>query len=331
MADEHNPPHDPSKLKDFYIHNFKYKEARGTPIFLSVLVPKVLIAEGVDLTEKRPIITNFHGGFLIGGNRLYSEWIQDWLLELSVSQRAILVLPDYRLLPESTGMDILSDIDSFWSWLSGSMESNLTALYPSLSLRPDLDRILVTGDSAGGFCVIQSLLRHPELSIKAAIAAYPMVDFHHRYWSESYEKPIFGAPTVPTIVIENHLNSLAPNSVFSGDEDPATGAGLARMPVALSIVQNGKFIDFLGREPELYPIDLLPNSKLAPFIWVFHSIQDSAVPFEQSEYFVKELEKHVPDTVVRFDTPDGEHGFDGSLKLSDPWIQGGISEILSRW
>ncbi|KAJ5634229.1 hypothetical protein N7528_002071 [Penicillium herquei] len=331
MADENNPPHDPAKFKDFHVHDLKYKEVHGSPIFLSILIPKVLTAEGADLTERRPLITTFHGGFLIGGNRLYSQWIPDWLLELSISQRAPLILPDYRLLPESTGMDILSDIDSFWLWLSDNLELELTALYPNLNLRPDLDRILLTGDSAGGFCVMQSLLRHPALNIKAAIAAYPMVDFHHRYWSESYEKPIFGAATVPTILIDNHLKNLPPNAVFSGDKDPATGAGLARMPVALSIVQNGKFINFFGREPELYPIDLLPNSKLPPFLWVFHGRQDSAVPFEQSEYFVKELEKHVPDTVVRFDAPDGEHGFDGNFKLADPWIQEGMSEILSHW
>ncbi|KAJ5717555.1 hypothetical protein N7488_003201 [Penicillium malachiteum] len=344
MADEDKPPHDPTKFKDFHVHDVKYKEVHGSPIFLSILVPEVPAAEGAGLTERRPLITTFHGGthgkhtlmYIIKTYNIHilrntKKKIILRLLELSISQRAPLVLPDYRLLPESTGIDILSDIDSFWLWLSENLEFHLTALYPDLNLRPDLDRILLTGDSAGGFCVMQSLLRHSELNIKAAIAAYPMVDFHHRYWSEAYEKPIFGAATVPTILIYNHLKSLPPNAVFSGNEDPATGAGMARMPVALSIVQNGKFIDFLGREPELYPIDLLPNSKLPPFLWVFHGRQDSAVPFEQSEYFVKELEKHVPDTVVRFDTPDGEHGFDGNFKLADPWIQEGMTEILSHW
>ncbi|KAJ5721749.1 uncharacterized protein N7483_009683 [Penicillium malachiteum] len=262
MPDENPPPYDPTKLKDFYIHDVKYKEVHRIPIFLSILVPKVLIAEGADLTERRPLITTFHGGFLIGGSRLYSQFIPNWYvsklmmthshvhawtIEASSFWNSVCLneqfsfLPDYRLMPESTGMDILSDIDSFWLWLSESLELNLTALYPQLNLRADLDRIFLTGDSAGGFCVIQSLLRNPELNIKTAVAAYAMVDLHHRYWSESYNKPIFGAATVPTIVIENHLKNLAPNAVFSGYEDPVTEAGLARMQVTLSIIQNGKF------------------------------------------------------------------------------------------
>ena len=113
-----------------------------------------------------------------------------------MSRQAILVFPDYRLLPEATGLEILSDIDSFWFWMSEKLEPTLSSLYPKSDIKPDMDRVLVTGDSAGGYCVAQSLLRHPEMNFRAAIMAYPMVHFHDRYWSEKFEKPIFGSPPV---------------------------------------------------------------------------------------------------------------------------------------
>lgn len=55
------------------------------------------------------------------------------------------------------------------------------------------------------------------------------------------------------------------------------------------------------------------------------------MPFEETEYFVEELKKHFPRTVVRFDERDGEHGFDLDARLSDAWMEEGVQEVLSRW
>ncbi|KAJ5116239.1 hypothetical protein N7456_000587 [Penicillium angulare] len=329
MADQQ---HDPTIFKDFYVHNLDYKVISHHKILLSILVPKSLVTDGADIPTKRPLITTFHGGWLIGGSRLYSPWIAPWLLDLALSRQAILVFPDYRLLPEATGLDILSDIDSFWSWISKNLQSTLQFFYPSHDIKADLDRILVYGDSAGGYCIAQSLLRHPEMNFRAAIMAYPMVHFRDRYWSEKYDKPIFGAPMLPEAIIEDHLKGLTPTTVFSSDGDPDKVTTSTRMSLALSIVQNGRFIDFLGREPQLYPIDLLPQAKkLPPFIWLFHGKQDSAVPLEQSEYFFEHLRKHAPHINVRFDVRDGEHGLGGEERLSEEWIQKGIEGVSSVW
>lgn len=104
------------------------------------------------------------------------------------------------------------------------------------------------------------------------------------------------------------------------------------MPLALSIVQNGRFMNFFGRASELYPIDLLPQAKNFPsFVWLLHGRQDSVVPFEETEFFVEELKKHVPRAVVRFDERDGEHGFDLDARLSDAWMEEGVQEVISRW
>ena len=123
------------------------------------------------------------------------------LIELALLEQAIIVTPDYRLLPESSGLDILSDLSSFWSWMTENLESTIAGFYPDLKLRPDFDRLLVTGGSGGGYLAAQSMLLHPEMNIKAVVMPYPMVDLRTRFWDEEFEKPIFGAKTVSCIIV----------------------------------------------------------------------------------------------------------------------------------
>ena len=69
--------HDPAKYKDFHVHHETFKVVSGYPLDLTILIPKVLVEAGGS-TEKVPLITEFHGGFLIGGNRIFSPWFSDW-------------------------------------------------------------------------------------------------------------------------------------------------------------------------------------------------------------------------------------------------------------
>lgn len=43
------------------------------------------------------------------------------LLDLCISIPSLLIAPDYRLLPEANGVDILSDLEDFWQWLHNSL------------------------------------------------------------------------------------------------------------------------------------------------------------------------------------------------------------------
>lgn len=104
--------------------------------------------------------------------------------------------PDYRLLPESSGLDILSDLATIWSWVQTDLGPNLAEIYHSQEIKPDLERIMVAGQSAGGYLAAQSMLLHPEMNIKSVILAYPMLDLRDDYWQVSYDKPIFGLPNV---------------------------------------------------------------------------------------------------------------------------------------
>ena len=71
--------HDPTKFDKFHVHHVTYKVVHEHPIMLSILVPKSLTEnKGVDTHDKIPLITEFHGGFLIGGNRLFSPFFSGW-------------------------------------------------------------------------------------------------------------------------------------------------------------------------------------------------------------------------------------------------------------
>lgn len=214
-----NPPSDPAFFREFQIHDVVYKIVDNHDIGLSILVPNALLSGAHKLEEKRPVIVRFHGGFLVGGSRLYTDWFPKWsvkpvgadpsnhlnqtrtdtesrLIELALSRQAILVTPDYRLLPESNGLDILSDLDAFWSWMQNDFPSSLLRGYPSSNIKPDMDNILVAGESAGGYLAAQSMLLHAEVNIAAVILVYPMVHLRDRFWNESYPKPMYGSTLV---------------------------------------------------------------------------------------------------------------------------------------
>ncbi|KAJ5238776.1 hypothetical protein N7468_003395 [Penicillium chermesinum] len=327
--------HDPAKLQDYHVHNITYKVVAGHNIELSIVVPKALVDKGVKVSKKFPIIAEFHGGALVSGSRLYSPWLSTWLLELAQLKGAILISPDYRLLPEANGLDVLEDLASFWSWYSEQFESTLANLYPGLNIQPHFDQLLIHGGSAGGYLAAQSVLLHPEVNAKAVIMSYPMIDLRDEWWWKDFERPVFGmAENVPIDVFEQHVKNMTPGTVVSSDGAPDRAVALSRLPLALSIIQHGKFLEYYGDDTKLFPLENLPRvHKLPPFVWVMHGKQDCLVPFKESELLVKEIQKHHPDANLRFDAHDGDHGFDNQagISISSGWMKEGAAELLKHW
>lgn len=85
----------------------------------------------------------------VGGSSLYLPWLSDWVIELALQEKAIIVSPNYRLLPESKGSDILDDMDDFWKWLSGGGIESALQLGGYGTITTDLTSTLVLGESAG--------------------------------------------------------------------------------------------------------------------------------------------------------------------------------------
>ncbi|KAJ5495085.1 hypothetical protein N7539_000201 [Penicillium diatomitis] len=327
-----HPPTDPAFFKEFATHDVIYKTVDNHDIQLSVLIPKALLSQTAIPQKKRPVIVHFHGGFLIAGTRTYSDWFATWLVELALSRGAILVTPDYRLLPESTGRDILSDLNDFWSWIKIDLASNVSTVHPSSTIQPDLDKVMVMGGSAGGYLAAQSMLLHPEIHPSAVVLVYPMVHLRDRFWNEKYEKPMYGTTLLPYEPVEEHLRNLPDGAIVSNDKDLDKGLGSSRSEMALRIVQNGRFLDFLGTDSNLFPLENISRATtMPPFVWIYHGRQDSAVPYYGSERFVEELRRHKPDVKVRFEGHDGDHGFDAGLTISEGWMKDSIAELSQYW
>ena len=124
------------------------------------------------------MIIAYHGGGLIGGARDHYEYQSSWLPAWAARNNAIVLSPDYRLLPRASAQDVIDDVNSLWNWVQLSLTTTLAQLTPGHHV--DLSRILVEGGSAGGFTAAHLALSHPD-KIRAAILVYPMVDgFYER-------------------------------------------------------------------------------------------------------------------------------------------------------
>lgn len=109
-----------------------------------------------------------------------------------------MVQPDYRLLPEATGEEILDDIDDFWAWLA----KDFSSIVQECGIEADLDRVLLSGESAGGYLSLQAALTfnvspspHPRIRVLAS--SFPMLYLRSARYTQRYHKQIFDAPQLP--------------------------------------------------------------------------------------------------------------------------------------
>lgn len=70
-------------------------------------------------------------------------------MQYSLIHSAIIVQPNYRLLPEARGLDIMEDLSDFWKWVHADLQLFFSECKTKDNLEVDESRILVYGDSAG--------------------------------------------------------------------------------------------------------------------------------------------------------------------------------------
>ena len=84
----------------------------------------------------------------ITGSSLFPAWFGKWILDYAQLHDAVVVSPNYRLLPEVRGLDILQDMRAFWRWLDdGGAQRCLDEIQSKVKL--DVSRTLLVGESAG--------------------------------------------------------------------------------------------------------------------------------------------------------------------------------------
>lgn len=323
-------PDDLSRFDDFNVLTTAYKRVHEHEISVNVLYQKDLPALA---SAAQPIIIRFHGGGLVAADSLFPDFFGHWLLDLAKINRAIIVSANHRLLPESNASDILEDLDDLWFWVHESLPSFLKT-QSSGSIGCDLRRIMVVGESAGGYLAIQLALDHPD-QIRTFLVQYPMLDMKSPWFMADYEKNVFGVPQLPRTLVADHLKKTHESEVRADHKvivssDPRFERG----PFMFSMIQQGLFRDYFDPQTtRLFPIDRVENGETLPvaggLIW--HGQDDSVVPIGGSVKFRDTVLNHHPSTNIVLQVQPGEHGFDATVKLSDEWVNTATKPFLEAW
>ena len=319
-------PDDMSRFDNFNVLTTPYKTVHGHAITLNVIYPKSLTKSP---STGSPVMIRIHGGGLLAASSMFPDFFARWVLELAERHSAIIVSPDYRLIPEANGTDILEDIEEAWKWihscLSGYLEKEAGG-----SIFPDLNRIITAGESAGGYLSVILSLSHPD-KIRSTMAQYPMIDLKSPFFSQDYEKSIFGMPQVPFSVMTDHLDK-----VKAGEAPAVVSADPrgARFPLAFVAIQKGLFKGYMDQNNiDLFPLERLARGDKFPRggVFVCHGLDDSLVPIENSEKLDAVVKQTDPDLYFHLAKQPGEHGFDGVNKLNDDWLAEGTGPLIKAW
>ena len=304
------------KFNSFSIHNTTYQHVDGQPITTDILIPKP-IKPGT-----HPVIVRFHGGFLITSTSLEPTFFAPWILDFAIAHSAILISPNYVKLPESTGLDILANLAHFWDWLRGDELQAMVRSIAGPEVVINLSQTLVIGHSAGGYLAIQSGLSQPQGSIKAIVAAYPMIDM----MAPLGTRP-FGLPSLPSSVIYDHLANMKLGQVVTGLPPPPT----ERLDLAVAAVQHHQFPRLLGIDKSLYPLERLKEASSFPPLFIYHGTEDSAVDIASTKKFVEDLRRIVGEDRLVVKLEPGEHGLDTTVDLEDLWMKEGLTFVVGKW
>ena len=246
---------------------------------------------------------------------------------MALSKSAIIISPDYRLMPEANGLDILQDVKDFYDWLQ--TPDNLDKCLPK-GVTAANDRVLVTGESAGGWLALQSALRPtPRQQIRAVISQYAMIDMRSEYYTGDFEKHIFTpvAPQLPRSILRDYLAGLKGSEVIASAVPPD------RVPLVISSLQQGSFGKLLGEDSSLYPLEMIDSVERLPPLWLIHGTDDTVIPAAGSYDFERKLLETLPVTEIHVSFEAGDHGFDNdpSVNLETPWVKQGLEFVAQFW
>ncbi|KAF2478202.1 alpha/beta-hydrolase [Lindgomyces ingoldianus] len=304
-----------NRFDTFNIYSTSYKKIGGHEIEVNVIVPKNI------KPGKHPLIVKFHGGSLVTGTALFPDWFAAFFVPFIHRNCAITIMPNYRLLPEHSGKDILEDLSDFWTWFQTSFPTYLSSKDPTIS--PDFNHLLVTGESAGGYLVFQSALTTPKNFIKACIAQYPMTNTP--CLSKGSIPTIFG-PLPPPSLIDDHLSTITPGTTITSAIPPT------RIPLSFALFAHGRYEEFFGKGKELWPITAVEGAAFFPPSFIIHGTEDEAVSVEDSKAFVEKVESVVEGAEMRLATRPGNHGFDVQLREEDEgWLKEGLAWVEVAW
>ncbi|EXJ69408.1 uncharacterized protein A1O5_07444 [Cladophialophora psammophila CBS 110553] len=248
-----------------------------------------------------------------------------WLVNACVNRGWIFATPDYRLIPESSGDDVVQDAVDTYQWVLHSLSTHLDIQCLWLSRNDDCEsRWAKTGRSVVN-------LRH----------ARPLNALY-----TTKRANIFGQPHIDTAPVIEQLTALRQSrpQVLVGYPWPADPSRDPRFAIIATLHIEALFPDFIAGVPglseavaeqgvnavppaqrHLFPLSFGGSSKFPPTV-LFHGKNDSAVPWHLSQVAWEKLCEHGVDVYIEF-PPDAEHGFDARTGRVD--IERDNADILT--
>ncbi|KAH7010075.1 Alpha/Beta hydrolase protein [Ilyonectria destructans] len=300
----------PTGIDGYVSKTFIFKSTKDGDIHVDVAYPEVTDGTGT-------VLIHYHGGFLVVGDR-YS-FFPYWLLHACTSRKWIFVIPDYRLLPETTAHSSLQDAVDAYSWVLQSL--------PQL-LGRTINSVMLAGSSAGAYLALATAAtvdRQPS----ALLLIYGMLDAtFHRYTTPGTN--IFNRPMIETSPILGSWPKWGAGDdrqVLSAYPLPENPTGDPRLALVAALHIDGLFPDYMtgttgigrmiaeegiGAIPQhhksLFPL-AFGNLEKLPRTMLLHGKNDSAVPVELSVQAMDKLRAAGVNVCAEF-PENAEHGFD---------------------
>ncbi|SPN99940.1 uncharacterized protein DNG_02792 [Cephalotrichum gorgonifer] len=298
-----------------------YKVIDGQPIHTFFIVPNELPP------GPRPLLVRFHGGGLVEGEAEAS--MRPFFLELALKHGAVILTPDYRLRPEHEAMEVLEDLQSFWHWIeAGSAQSVFNISLPDITI--NAENLMVAGESGGGYLAVQTaLLGMTQLQIRVLFLQYPTLDLT-KYLrldniSEEMLNCILWADLVPYSEVEEVLNG--PDKGKLRTRAPFE----SRMRLFQALIQAGKFCDLEKDGEVVDPMRALEHAGPLPPILLYHSKEDEALPWQQTEEWAAKLKTLQPDVPLYLTFQKGSHVFDANDTMATPWLKEPLEFVGKYW
>lgn len=247
-----------------------------------------------------------------------------------MKHEAVVISPNYRVMPEALSKDIYEDVEDLWTWVHSTTLTNLLAAH-STPAELDLDRIFTFGGSAGGSLSLYLALAYPN-EIRAAAAGYPIADLSAPAYNEPRSGTVWGLD-VPESVFDNVMNSATLGTPVSSIDGPER---LAFMIACIKYGHLGKLYQH-GSEnvlrETLYPLARLEKTRKVPRggLVILQGRQDSVIPASETEKFVARARELTSQEDVRLVVREGEHGFDLTVGLEEQWLQDALKKATETW
>ncbi|ROV95018.1 hypothetical protein VMCG_08355 [Cytospora schulzeri] len=322
-----------NKFHAFDRHDLTYKIVNDHPIQTTVLIPKALKTKPSGLY---PVMVHWHGGGFIVGHRMYEGWFASWQVELALARDAIIITPDYRLIPESNAADVMKDAEDFWEWLHEKLPSIAKA--QAWHAGPDLTKIASVGESAGGYISVQSATMFPptKTNIKVIISTSAPLFSGIPYYSVPGPKPSSGGKPIPQRQAEStiraYLRGIKPGQVRTGCEPSEL------WDFMMCVMQQAYWPRLMAGKGNKNKTWLDATNGLTetttaalPPMWIIHGADDTITPCVCSSKFVDKIRETHPEVPVLLNLEPGEHSFDVSMTMDEQWVADGLKFVDRYW